>query len=97
MAPCHARSGDSDPNAPIITATATPAANANGWHNTDVTVSFDCQDATSGVATCSDPVVVSTEGANQTITGTATDHAGNSASSSVTVNLDKTAPGVAID
>ena len=82
---------------PTITATVTPAPNAAGWNNTDVTVSFDCQDADSGIATCTDPVVVSTEAANQTITGTGTDQAGNTATTSVVVNLDKTAPSVAIN
>ncbi len=81
---------DNDP--PTITATVTPAPNANGWNNSDVTVSFACDDMTSGVATCPAPVAVSTEGANQLISGTATDKAGNTATASATVNLDKTRP-----
>ena len=59
---------DDDP--PTITATAEPLPNAAEWNNTDVTVSFDCSDSTSGVATCPQPVTVATEGANQEITGT---------------------------
>ncbi|MFQ5804546.1 MAG: Ig-like domain-containing protein, partial [Candidatus Methylomirabilales bacterium] len=85
-----------DNTPPLITATVTPAPNANGWNNTDVTVSFTCTDATSGVATCPSPIPVTGEGANQAITGTATDLAGNSATVSLPVNLDKTPPSVSI-
>ncbi len=87
--------GGSDTQPPTITASVSPAANAAGWHNDDVTVSFDCADAGSGVATCPGAVVVDTEGGNQAVSGTATDVAGNSASTSVTVNLDKTPPELA--
>ncbi len=34
------------PAAPTIIATVTPAANANGWHNTNVTIAFTCTNAT---------------------------------------------------
>jgi hypothetical protein len=79
---------------PTISATATPAPNGAGWNNTNVTVTFTCQDAISGIASCTGPVTVSSEGANQVVTGTATDRAGNTASTSVTISLDKTAPSV---
>ncbi len=83
---------DNDP--PTITASASPQPNAAGWNKTNVTVTFTCNDANSGIASCTSPVTVSTEGANQVVTGTATDRAGNTATTSVTVNLDKTAPSV---
>src|SRR5579864_1299596 len=85
---------DNDP--PTIQATVSPAPNAAGWNNSNVTVSFTCSDAISGVANCPAPVTVTTEGANQTISGTATDAAGNTASTSVTVSLDKTPPTLSI-
>jgi Glucodextranase, domain B/Carboxypeptidase regulatory-like domain len=81
---------DNDP--PTISATVSPAPNAAGWNNTNATVTFTCNDATSGVAVCPTPVTVSTEGAGQIITGQAVDRAGNTASASVTVNLDLTPP-----
>ncbi|MDP3112461.1 MAG: hypothetical protein Q8M71_10205 [Thermodesulfovibrionales bacterium] len=81
-----------DKTPPAITATATPAANANGWNNTDVTVTFTCSDATSGIAVCPAPITVTTEGAGQKICGTAIDNAGNSANTCVTLNIDKTPP-----
>lgn len=83
---------DNDP--PVITATGAPEPNPAGWNNSNVTVSFDCSDAISGIATCSDPVSVDAEGANQTVTGTATDNAGNSATASLDLSIDKTPPAI---
>ncbi|HEX9506259.1 MAG TPA: hypothetical protein VGA62_09675, partial [Acidimicrobiia bacterium] len=81
---------DNDP--PVISATATPAPNAAGWNNADVIVRFTCSDLGCGIASCPSPITVTAEGTNQVISGTATDKAGNSASASVTVNIDKTPP-----
>lgn len=83
---------DNDP--PTITAAVSPAPNAAGWNNSNVTVTFTCNDATSGVASCPPPQTLTSDGANQVVSGTATDKAGNTASTSVTVNLDKTPPGI---
>ena len=57
-----------------------------------MTVTFTCTDPESSIATCTGPTTVSTEGAGQIVTGTAVDTARNSASTSVTINLDKTPP-----
>jgi RHS repeat-associated protein len=81
---------DNDP--PTITAAASPAANAAGWNNTDVAVSFSCADALSGIASCSPAATITTEGANQIVSGTATDKAGNTASTQLSLNIDKTPP-----
>ena len=82
--------GDQDP--PSITASVSPEANAAGWHNADTTVTFQCSDTSSEIASCSGPALVDTEGDNQTVTGTAVDSAGNTANVSLTVKLDKTSP-----
>src|SRR5436305_466272 len=84
---------DNDP--PVIRATVSPAPNAAGWNNTNVTVTFTCSDATSGVAVCPPAQTLTGDGANQVVSGTATDKAGNTASTSVTVKLDKTSPTIA--
>ncbi|HKY54665.1 MAG TPA: HYR domain-containing protein [Anaerolineales bacterium] len=70
-----------------------PAANANGWNNSDVTVNWSCSDGFSGVVSASISQTVSTEGANQSTTGTCQDLAGNSASNTQSgINIDKTIP-----
>src|SRR3954464_6839016 len=84
-----------DKSNPTISASRGPQANANGWNNGDVTVSLACADALSGIKSCTGggTKVVSTQGANQSVTATAVDNADNSASTTVSpINVDKTAP-----
>jgi hypothetical protein len=98
-----------DKTAPVIVQhDFSPAANADGWHNSDITVRFKVTDALSGAdATCQiafpDVVadgrlqskVISTEGNAVTVdSDPCTDVAGNSAAAktSDTFKLDKTAP-----
>ena len=91
-----------DTVAPTITGAATPVANANGWNNTNVTVSYTVNDALSGVDDANPLTdyaddVLAGEGANQSTTGTVYDLAGNSASVTVTdINIDKTDPVITI-
>jgi hypothetical protein len=88
--------GATDTTPPTISAIIDPPPNAAGWHSSDPTVTFDCRDAESGIASCSPPVLISTEGGNQQISGTATDNAGNTATVTETVSLDKNLPSIAI-
>jgi hypothetical protein len=81
-----------DKTSPTIGHTQSPSANVNGWNNTTVTVTFTCSDALSGVATCTTPQTITTEGHNQPVTGTALDNAGNTATDPATVSIDKTKP-----
>jgi len=81
-----------DKTAPVIVAGASPPPNGAGWNNTDVTVAFTATDDRSGVASVTAPVTLTGEGAGQVVHGTAFDKAGNSASTSGAVNIDKTAP-----
>jgi hypothetical protein len=83
---------DIDLTSPTITGSKAPAANGNGWNNEDVTVHFECVDAISGIASCPADTILG-EGADQSVTGTATDNAGNSASATVGgIHIDKTSP-----
>lgn len=85
-----------DQAAPTITGARTPAASASGWSNTSVTVSFDCRDATSGIASCTAPVTLSADGTGQSVSGTAVDRAGHTASATVGgIDIDRTAPQIA--
>ena len=68
-----------------------PAPNANGWNNTDITVTFVLTD-TDGQVYTSAPVDVTDEGADQLIEGTVVDGAGATTTVTTTVNIDKTAP-----
>ena len=70
-----------DKTAPVITFVGqSPAKNANGWNNVDVTLSWTCTDGTgSGVVSGTVSKTITTEGSGQTETGTCTDLAGNMA------------------
>ena len=118
----------SDRTAPTINGSLSPAANAKGWNNTDVNLSFTCYDYLlgspgsaqgSGVTGCSSPQAtaplsclhpnllstnsgslscgftqtLSTEGAGQSVTATATDGVGFGATKTLSnINIDKTPP-----
>lgn len=82
-----------DETAPTIDGSRTPAANAAGWNNSDVTVSFDCGDDLSGIKSCTGPTTLTADGAGQSVTGTAVDNADNSATATVDeINIDTVAP-----
>jgi Glucodextranase, domain B/Bacterial Ig-like domain len=81
-----------DTTIPTIFASVLPAPNAAGWNNSTVTVTFSCADAVSGVASCPSPIAVTTQGANQVVTGTVTSNSGNTATASAMINLDTTPP-----
>ncbi len=86
---------DRDATKPTITGAVSPAApnGSNGWYTTAPTVSFTCGDATSGIASCSGPTTLGEAAAAQSVTGTALDHAGNSATATVSgLRVDLTAP-----
>jgi hypothetical protein len=83
---------DASSTAPSITVQVSPAPNANGWNNSNVTVTFTCTAGSAAVTSCPATQVVSSEGAGQVISGTATDSNGRTATTSVTLNIDKTIP-----
>ena len=98
------RASDHDPQVVLIhdrtpptIAANVPPANANGWYGGAVgpTVTFTCTDNIPAGLLCS-PAVTLGEGANQSLTRTATDGAGNTASATVTgLNVDLTKPTIA--
>ena len=82
---------------PVITGSRTPAANANGWNNTDVVVGFTCADNANGSGLTTNTVAgatVSTEGANQSITntGVCADGVGNTADPATSSSSSSTRP-----
>jgi hypothetical protein len=104
----HVLTAKIDPSAPITTATPTPAPNAAGWNNSDVSLAFNATDVdASGVKSVTvDAVTTVGATASKTVTpeGTttvsyfATDVADNvEGTKFVTVKIDRTAPTAAID
>ncbi|MGO9444242.1 MAG: Ig-like domain-containing protein, partial [Thiobacillaceae bacterium] len=77
---------------PQISAAVSPMPSPAGWNNTSTTVTFTCTPGGLPIASCTSPQTLTTEGANQVVTGTATDTAGTPVSLNVTVNIDKTPP-----
>jgi hypothetical protein len=84
-----------DGTAPTIDVGYSRPFDAPGWYRDNVTVRFSCQDATSGIASCGPDQVVSAEGKDQDVTGTAKDNAGNTATAHGVVSLDRTKPEIA--
>ncbi len=68
--------------------------NGNGWYRAPVTVTFSGTDATSGIASCTQPVYSGPDDGNASVGGTCTDKAGNTASGSFALKYDATAPTV---
>jgi Big-like domain-containing protein len=91
-----------DATPPLITATAVNADGStyvsNTWTHQDVTVSFACTDpGGSGVATVSGPTTLHADGANQSVSGTCVDAAGNSSSTVFAgIDIDQTPPAVTV-
>jgi hypothetical protein len=89
-----------DSTAPTASPVQSPAANLNGWNNTDVTVNWNWSDNTGGSgidsANCTTNSVSSGEG-TLTLNATCKDLAGNTGSASYTVKVDKTGPSVSCD
>ena len=85
-----------DTTPPTISGAADRPSNADGWYNAPVTITFTATDNASGVASVTAPVTLAGEGRNQSAMGTATDNAGNTASTTVSgINIDLTKPATA--
>ena len=82
---------------PVLTGGPATPANANGWYNAPVQVLFACSDLLSGVAACPGQTTLISDGAGQSVTGTATDSAGNTSTLVVgPVGIDRTPPTIAM-
>jgi protocatechuate 3,4-dioxygenase beta subunit len=78
-----------DTTAPTITDTVAPIADSNGYNTGNVLVTFTCADNSggTGIASCTTPVTVPDEGVGQSVTGIATDNAGNTTTLQVNPSL----------
>jgi uncharacterized repeat protein (TIGR01451 family) len=82
-----------DSTGPTDAPAASPAANANGWNNTQVAVAWNWTDAGSGIdpANCTQSSSSTGEGV-QSLSASCADLAGNSSSDSLQVKVDQTKP-----
>ncbi|HEY0099605.1 MAG TPA: MBG domain-containing protein, partial [Pyrinomonadaceae bacterium] len=89
-----------DKTAPVVSDVTRTAPNANGWNNTDVSVTYATTDALSGFDSghsFSGVSSLTTEGLGQTVAFEVSDLAGNTAGGTVSgINIDKTAPTVGL-
>ena len=84
-----------DKTAPILIPSTTvgDTTYTGDWTNSDVLISFSCEDDESGVSSVTEPILISTEGKNQKVAGECTDKAGNKTTNGVDgINIDKTNP-----
>jgi hypothetical protein len=85
-----------DTTPPEITPNVSGTLGNNGWYISDVIVSWTVTDPESGIASSTgcDPTTLTTDTTGTILTCSATNGVGLSNSASVTVKLDKTAPGI---
>jgi hypothetical protein len=81
-----------DATPPVTVAAASRAADANGWYNHALTVSFAGSDVTSGIASCSSAGYSGPDSGSAAVGGSCTDKAGNVGASSLPLKYDATAP-----
>jgi hypothetical protein len=81
-----------DQTPPSLTFVLNKGPNGRGWHNAPVTVTFVAIDEASGIASCTSPVTLSVDGANQNVIGRAMNYAGDSASVTAHLNIDQSPP-----
>jgi hypothetical protein len=84
-----------DSSPPGVTGSATRGPDSNGWYTSPVSFSFEGDDGTSGVASCSSGTYSGPDGASAAVTGSCTDNAGNAGSTTLTFKYDATPPSVA--
>lgn len=88
-----------DTHPPTGTVTPQRPPDTAGWYSSAIALVFTCTDPTSGIDVCPASITLTTDGKNQTVTGTAHDRAGNTATIGLAtpVNIDTTAPLVSVD
>jgi hypothetical protein len=81
-----------DATGPSVSATAARGADANGWYNHPVDVTFTGSDSTSGIDSCTSGNYSGPDSGSASVSGSCKDKAGNSASGSFGLKYDATAP-----
>ncbi|HKQ36556.1 MAG TPA: hypothetical protein VJ063_00680 [Verrucomicrobiae bacterium] len=82
-----------DKTFPTITGALDRPPDHAGWYTSNVTARFECADDLSGIAFCTSDVVLTADGAGQSVSGTAIDRADNKTTTTITnINIDKNPP-----
>jgi hypothetical protein len=83
-----------DTTPPLVTGTPNPQPNSNGWNSSDVTITWAATDPSpsSGAPTQPAPTLATTEGTHSHTSAPSCDPAGNCATGSITLNIDKSLP-----
>jgi hypothetical protein len=81
-----------DKTVPAVTMLLERQADANGWYNRPLSVSFTGTDATSGISICTSGRYAGPDNPSALLSGSCSDRAGNVAPSSFTFKYDSTAP-----
>ena len=83
-----------DSSPPGVTAAASRGPDVNGWYTSPVSFSFTGDDGASGVASCTSGTYSGPDGGDVTVSGSCTDNAGNTGSTSMKIKYDATPPTV---
>jgi hypothetical protein len=83
-----------DSSPPGVTASASRDPDTNGWYTSPVSFSFTGDDGASGVASCTSGTYSGPDGGDISVSGSCTDNAGNTGSTSLKIKYDATAPTV---
>jgi hypothetical protein len=82
-----------DPSGPVLDPAVNGTAGANGWFTSSATVSWQCSDVASGVASCPGPTTFTADGVHPAVDVCATNNAGlATAASTPVVSIDETPP-----
>ena len=84
-----------DSSPPDVTAAASRCPDVNGWYTSPVSFSFTGDDGASGVASCTSGTYSGPDGGDVSVSGSCTDNAGNTGSTSLKIKYDATPPSVA--
>ena len=83
-----------DATPPSASVSATRGPDSNGWYNHPVEIAAGGTDATSGIAGCTAPSYAGPDSGSATVGATCSDRAGNSATATMSLQYDSTAPSV---
>jgi hypothetical protein len=83
-----------DSNPPSVNASIAREPDANGWYTSPVSVSFSGDGGPSGISSCTSGTYSGPDGGAVQLSGSCTDGAGNTGSTTLTIKYDGTAPTV---